>query len=189
LAAHAKVLVRVGAVQQEIDEAVAPLVEELWQAGIDTWRTCQEDEPGLALIDFPGEDNLLRFLAVVARYDADPDSVYQRSLGNREGRSCLPAWQFDPPGGCGCVRRAGAAAAAQRGPAARQGRRAAEVVSTGHENSGRRPEEQRSPAAGPAAAATRPQAAATGDGRRAGAPALSLDLVLSWADEHRRRTG
>jgi hypothetical protein len=38
----------------EIDVRLAPLIRQLWRRGIETSQSCQEYNPGLACIEFPG---------------------------------------------------------------------------------------------------------------------------------------
>lgn len=79
---HETVLVREGDMEAEIDVKIAPLVREVWKAGIETNMSCQEDGFGLVWLEFPGEKELLSFLAIVVnRYEEGRDSVYNRSVG------------------------------------------------------------------------------------------------------------
>ena len=48
----------------EIDVRLAPLIRLLWQRGIETNECCQEFNPGLACIEFPGTTEAMEFLEV-----------------------------------------------------------------------------------------------------------------------------
>ncbi len=52
----------------EIDVRLAPLIRQLWRRGIETSQSCQEYNPGLACIEFPGTAEVMEFLEV-ARED------------------------------------------------------------------------------------------------------------------------
>lgn len=75
---HAAVAVQVGERREEIDEAIAPLIEALWRAGIPTLMSCQETKPGTAWIEFEDLKHLRQFLNLVAQYEEGDDSLYDR---------------------------------------------------------------------------------------------------------------
>jgi hypothetical protein len=51
----------------EIDEKLAPLIQLLWAADIQTCQSCQEYYPGLCCIEFPGTYEVMEFLDVAQR--------------------------------------------------------------------------------------------------------------------------
>lgn len=75
---HKTVTVEVGRWRAEVDELIAPLVRELWIAGISTTMSCQGEVQGTVWIAFDDAAMLASFLNVVAEFDADPNSLYNR---------------------------------------------------------------------------------------------------------------
>jgi len=88
---HKAVYVRVGDQEAEIDAAIAPLIREMWEAGIETVMSCQEDGNGLVWIEFPSEEDLANFLDMVADYDPDPNALYNRIVHDFTG-AIDPEW-------------------------------------------------------------------------------------------------
>jgi hypothetical protein len=74
----------------EVDEEIAPLILELWRAGIETALSCQDNERGLGecrrvWIQFRNGWDAEHFLSVAAdRYDDGLDSLYNRVVGGWE---------------------------------------------------------------------------------------------------------
>lgn len=62
----------------DVDEEMAPLIQELWRAGIETVACCQEGEDGLAWIEFRQAGDAERFLNAVAVYEDGNASLYRR---------------------------------------------------------------------------------------------------------------
>jgi hypothetical protein len=79
--------------EADVDAGLAPLILEIWKAGIPTTMSCEENLPGWAWIDFLTAEDAEHFLSSVARYDANVYSLYNR---------IAQAW--DPPTGAveGC---------------------------------------------------------------------------------------
>jgi hypothetical protein len=75
---HPTVKVKVGRKQADIDAKIAPLIRELWKADIDTIMSCQDSPPGWVWIEFGECADCERFLSLVAEFDDDPDSLYNR---------------------------------------------------------------------------------------------------------------
>jgi hypothetical protein len=90
---HKQVLVCVGHRWADVDEGIAPLIEQIWLADIDTALSCHENQPGLVWIFFPSPGGARRFLNIVAPYERDADSVYQRVL--RSDYDSPQAWIID----------------------------------------------------------------------------------------------
>src|SRR5262245_35438023 len=67
---HKQVRIRWKHQQAEVDEGLAPLILEIWKHGIDTIMSCQENQPGIAWIDFASAKDAERFLTLVAEYPA-----------------------------------------------------------------------------------------------------------------------
>ena len=75
---HATVVVEVGAWREEVDEAIAPLIAEVWKAGIPTLMSCQETDPRVAWIEFEEVAHLQQFLNLVAVYEDGAGTMYNR---------------------------------------------------------------------------------------------------------------
>ena len=79
---HKTVHVKVGLFEAEIDEEIAPLIEEIWKAGMGTTNSCQENQPDVAWIEFYSSIDAAEFLDVVAgEYSDEFDSLYNRIRG------------------------------------------------------------------------------------------------------------
>lgn len=78
----------------EVDEGIAPLLQAIWNAGINTCNSCQENKPGIIWIEFLAAVDAEAFLTrVVSGLDpvnnpeAD-DWLYSRVIGANGG------WQY-----------------------------------------------------------------------------------------------
>jgi hypothetical protein len=69
---HKKQHIKVGRFEGDVDEGIAPLIEELWKADIITIRSCQEHEPDIErdmiMIKFLTQDDALAFMNIVGQY-------------------------------------------------------------------------------------------------------------------------
>jgi hypothetical protein len=95
---HKTVRVRVGEWSANIDEAIAPLIEEIWKADIATTNSCEENRPGIVWIEFLSADDAASFLNVVAEYEEEIDSLYNRmhhGWDSKSGRVSAPFWEYD----------------------------------------------------------------------------------------------
>jgi hypothetical protein len=92
---HPTQQVRVGEWEADIDVAIAPLIRLLWQAGIETTMSCQQDGFGYVWVEFPAADDLVDFLDAEGKHEPDPDSLYNRM--NQVWRTSDPGrdWLFD----------------------------------------------------------------------------------------------
>lgn len=90
---HRQVLLRAGHQTAEVDEGIAPLIEQVWLADIETTLSCEENKPGIAWIDFESPQDARRFLNIVARFERKSDSLYHRVL--RCDGYPFPAWTYD----------------------------------------------------------------------------------------------
>jgi hypothetical protein len=79
---HKQVRIRCYGQDAYVDEGIAPLIKEMWRAGIETCMSCQEGAYGFVWLHFLFPDDAIRFLNIVAEYDPDPDSLYHRMLAN-----------------------------------------------------------------------------------------------------------
>lgn len=75
---HPTIKVRVNGTEADIDVMIAPLIEEVWKAGIATGLSCQDNPPGWVWLWFPTVVDCEQFLNVVADFDEDPNSLYNR---------------------------------------------------------------------------------------------------------------
>ena len=91
---HSTVTVEVDPWREEIDEVLAPLIRQIWIAGIETVMSCQETEPGIAWIEFPGVEALFRFLNLVTRYESGVDTLYNRIRYQLTGSMSAPVWEY-----------------------------------------------------------------------------------------------
>ncbi|NQT40161.1 MAG: hypothetical protein HQ581_21900 [Planctomycetes bacterium] len=91
---HTTVVVQLDDWKEEIDEVLAPLIQEIWMAGISTVMSCQEVEPEVAWIEFPSIEELFRFLNLITRYEPGVDTLYNRILHQLTGPMSAPAWEY-----------------------------------------------------------------------------------------------
>ena len=102
---HPGVVVRVGETATVIDAAIAPLIREMWVAGIRTVMSCQETDPGQAWIEFEEVGHLVRFLDIVTRYETGADTLFNRVAHEWSGDTSVPSWEYQLNplefGGCG----------------------------------------------------------------------------------------
>lgn len=50
----------------EVDEGIAPLLQDIWNHGIVTCNSCQENRPGMMWIEFLGPEDAEAFLTRIA---------------------------------------------------------------------------------------------------------------------------
>lgn len=94
---HKTVYVKVGMFEAEIDEEIAPLIEEIWKADMGTTNSCQENQSGIAWIGFTTSFEAAEFLDIVAgEYSAEFDSLYNRIRGKWDSTSdpVQGMWQY-----------------------------------------------------------------------------------------------
>lgn len=89
---HKQTTVTVGNMKADIDEGIAPLIEQIWKADIYTVNSCEENRPDIIWIEFLTPDDASWFLNIVAQYDKDIDSLY-----NRARNGWLPCDDNDMP--------------------------------------------------------------------------------------------
>lgn len=90
---HETITLNVGNQCEEIDIEIAPLIREIWVASIETMMSCQEVSPGIAWIEFPEVEELLRFLNIVTRYEPEADTLYNRICHQVVGPTSRPHWE------------------------------------------------------------------------------------------------
>ena len=92
---HRAVLVRIGPWSAEIDEAIAPLIREMWIAGLETHMSCQQDGFGKVWIAFTELANLVRFLNIVAEYEVGATTLYNRMNPQLRLEDLDLAWDYE----------------------------------------------------------------------------------------------
>jgi hypothetical protein len=76
---HKTKLIQFGDWQAKIDEDIADLVLNLWELGLITLNSCQDNVPkGFVWIEFRSALEAERFLNFVSEYSEEPGSVYDR---------------------------------------------------------------------------------------------------------------
>jgi hypothetical protein len=91
---HPTVSVEVGNRKEEIDEMIAPLVRELWVAGLSTAMSCQEEFRETAWIEFFVVEDLEKFINIVAEYDVSSHSMYARISGTACTLAGVKSWSY-----------------------------------------------------------------------------------------------
>lgn len=81
--------------QIEVDEGIAPLLLAIWNLGISTCNSCQENKPGIVWIEFLAAEDAEAFLTrIISGLDPlnTPEAdnwLYSRIIGAKEG------WQYN----------------------------------------------------------------------------------------------
>jgi hypothetical protein len=88
------VIVEVGSWRAEIDVTLAPLIREIWIAGIETMMSCQETQPETAWVEFVSVEETLRFLNLVTHFESGVDTLYNRIFHRRSGPMAAPVWEY-----------------------------------------------------------------------------------------------
>jgi hypothetical protein len=94
---HAMVRVEWDGLRALIDKGIAPLIHELWKAGLLTFNSCEENRPGWMWIRFAHVAAAEKFLDIVARYEEGMDTLYNRIRGwwqPDEGK-LSGRWEYD----------------------------------------------------------------------------------------------
>ena len=92
---HPSIKVRVGAVEADIDVLIAPLIQLLWETGIETVMSCQGEENGYVWLQFPTSHDCVCFLNAVGKFEHGIDCLYNRM--NQWCRTSLYSldWEYD----------------------------------------------------------------------------------------------
>ena len=78
----------------EVDERIAPLLEAIWDCGIITCNSCQENKPGIIWIEFLAAEDAEALLARIVsgldpiNYPEANNWLYSRIMGSNGG------WQY-----------------------------------------------------------------------------------------------
>lgn len=97
---HKQLLITWGGQETEVDEELAPLILGLWKRGIVTVNSCQENQPGIAWIEFLTAEDAAAFLDLVARYEEGVDTLYNRinhrwDWTDENKPLSAPFWKYD----------------------------------------------------------------------------------------------
>ena len=79
-AKHCTVHVTFGEQHADIDKGIAPLIREMWRAGIVTSQCCQDSPPGWIWLEFMSSFELEKFLDIVGAYENTVGSLHDRML-------------------------------------------------------------------------------------------------------------
>jgi hypothetical protein len=79
----------------EVDEGLAPLLKEIWDFGIRTCNSCQENKPGTMWIEFLTSEDVEAFLTrIISSLDLANSSEADNCLYSRMvGENC--GWQYN----------------------------------------------------------------------------------------------
>lgn len=95
---HTQTRIKVGDMEADVDHGIAPLIMEIWKAGIATVMSCEENQPGIIWIQFLEVEDAVTFLNIVAPYEETWESIYNRArLGwePSDKKLLLPFWTYD----------------------------------------------------------------------------------------------
>jgi hypothetical protein len=67
-----------GDLDKAIDEAIVPLIQAMWEAGIKTYQSCQDMPSGYVWIQFESSHDVEKFLNIIAKYETVSASLYTR---------------------------------------------------------------------------------------------------------------
>jgi hypothetical protein len=95
---HKQVPISWGNKSALVDEGIAPLILELWKADLVTINSCEDPRPGIMWVQFLTAEDAATFLNIVAEYEDDVDSQYNR-INPRwrplDGELSAPEWEYD----------------------------------------------------------------------------------------------
>ncbi len=90
---HETTRMRHGSVEVEIDKEIAPLLQEIWDAGILTQNSCQEVWPGWTLIEFFCAEDAQVFIDIADCEDLHDDI---RLNGHHAEAASPTCWRYIP---------------------------------------------------------------------------------------------
>jgi hypothetical protein len=93
---HKTVSVSSGDLVADIDEKIAPLIKRLWDLGLQTSNSCEDNVPqGWVWIEFDSCSDAQRFLNLVADYSEDRNSLYNRIRQGWDSDDDELFWKYD----------------------------------------------------------------------------------------------
>ena len=69
-----------------MDEGIAPLILEMWRAGIRTYQSCQGNPPGWIWLQFDSSSEVEQFLNIIGLPEADENSLHDRMIHGYDPR-------------------------------------------------------------------------------------------------------
>jgi len=94
MSTHKQVRVRANGEEELIDEGIAPLIEAIWRAGIETYMSCEKGYDGLVWLCFACPLEANRFVSAISVYEKAPGSFYRRMIGWGRG-STEEDWRYE----------------------------------------------------------------------------------------------
>jgi hypothetical protein len=92
---HKTITVTFNEISEEIDEKIAPLIKSLWELGINTFNSCENNVPeGWVWIEFESASHAEEFLNIVAEYNEDRNSLYNRIRQAWDSDDDSLFWQY-----------------------------------------------------------------------------------------------
>jgi transcriptional regulator with XRE-family HTH domain len=94
---HKEVPVKVLDREADIDEAIAPLIEQIWLAGINTVMSCQQSIGGKIWVEFDTCEDLVEFLNIVMGWPTEDreDRLFGRINPELEADGPYPEWSYE----------------------------------------------------------------------------------------------
>lgn len=89
---HPQVKLQCFGIETEVDEGLAELLQLIWKLQIATINSCQENQPGIAWIEFQSADDASLFLNHVALY---PPDDFKETLYGRITQISEKSWVFN----------------------------------------------------------------------------------------------
>jgi hypothetical protein len=80
----------------KVDEGMSEIMSLLWKHGIETLGSCQENQPGIAWVQFASTPGFHKFLNIVAKFPAEEGADFLNSLYARIGHHAENEknWEF-----------------------------------------------------------------------------------------------
>lgn len=79
----------------EVDENLAELLQLIWKRDIMTCNSCQENQPGIAWIEFLDSDDFKSFINEVAQYPKKEEVFWETLYGRIVGCGSKDDWQYN----------------------------------------------------------------------------------------------
>jgi hypothetical protein len=95
---HKQVRVSWGRRSALVDEAIAPLIEALWRAGLETVNSCADNRSGTIRVQFGTAADASSFLRKVGKYEEGTGTLYHRLKPHWRppdgGARSAPDWEY-----------------------------------------------------------------------------------------------
>jgi hypothetical protein len=86
---HKQTRIKLGGRLVSVDDGTRRLLKALWTQGVKTVSSCEEDQPGVALVAFPGVEAAQRFLMVAWKATDEDMRSRMASPGHKD------RWRYD----------------------------------------------------------------------------------------------